>query len=45
MATPNASPLTFQRFPNLPRDRTFDPHDWNIIPSLSVQNSTASRLP
>ena len=31
MATPNASPLTFQRFPNLPRDCTFDPHDWNIL--------------
>ncbi|GJH05355.1 aromatic ring-hydroxylating dioxygenase subunit alpha [Paraburkholderia terrae] len=31
MATPNASPLTFQRFPNLPRDCTFDPHDWHIL--------------
>ncbi|MGF6770388.1 phenylpropionate dioxygenase-like ring-hydroxylating dioxygenase large terminal subunit [Paraburkholderia sp. GAS199] len=31
MATPQASSLTFQRSPNLPRNCTFDPHDWNIL--------------
>ncbi|WP_250511327.1 Rieske 2Fe-2S domain-containing protein [Caballeronia sp. GACF4] len=31
MATPTVAPLTFQRAPNLPRNCTFDPHDWQIL--------------
>ena len=31
MATPNLAPLTFQRAPNLPRNCTFDPTDWEIL--------------
>lgn len=31
MATPQTAPLTFQRSPNLPRNCTFDPHDWEIL--------------
>ena len=31
MASPTVAPLTFQRVPNLPRNCTFDPHDWQVL--------------